>query len=70
MNLWLFQKSSLKERLPVADSVAVPGVELNLVDDHLVHAVVGNKLKGPPVHLFNATITTNQPQHNRVLTSS
>ena len=53
MNLWSFQRSSLKERLPVADSVAVPGVELELVDDHLVHAVVGNKLKEPPVHLFN-----------------
>ena len=44
MNLWSFQRSSLKERLPAADSVAVPGVELDLVDDHLVHAVVGNKL--------------------------
>ena len=53
MNLWSFQRSSLKERLPVADSVAVPGVELELVDDHLVHAVVGNKLKEPLVHLFN-----------------
>ena len=31
----------------------MPGVELDQVDDHLVHIVEGNKLKDPLVHSFN-----------------
>ena len=31
----------------------MPGVELDLVDDHLVHVVEGNKHSAPPVHSFN-----------------
>ena len=40
----IISEKQLEVRLPVADSVAVPGVELDLVDDHLVHVVEGNKL--------------------------
>ena len=32
----------------------MPGVVLSHIDDHHhVHVVLGNKLKDPPVHLFN-----------------